>query len=888
MPRTSRQIRREFIEFFAARGHAAVPSSSLLPADDPTLLFANAGMNQFKDVFLGAGSRPYTRAVDSQKCIRAGGKHNDLEDVGHDTYHHTFFEMLGNWSFGDYFKAEAIGWAWELLTGVWALPKDRLWATVFGGDPAGGLDADAEAEGLWQRETDLPAGRIVHGSMKDNFWEMGDTGPCGPCTEIHIDLGSAACDGSRHAGAPCAINRDGCGRFVELWNLVFIQFNRGADGSLRPLPARHVDTGMGFERICAVLQDKADNYATDVFAPLMAALAEMSGVGYGAAPETDVALRVVADHARAIGFAIADGVLPSNEGRGYVVRRILRRAARFGRKLGRHEPFLHALVPVLVEQMGEVFPELAARAETVARTIQDEEESFNRTLDRGLEIFARAADRADGRIGGDVAFELYATYGFPVDLTQLMAAERGLTVDMPGYEAEMTRHREISAGGGGAFRADAVTGLPETDDAGKYAATRLRAKVLGWVAGETFVTDGQLSKGDEAAVVLDRTSFYGEQGGQVGDTGRLTWRGGTFGVRDTKIVGHCVLHVGAVEKGTLSVGDEVAAAVGPARGDTMRNHTATHLLNWALRRVLGEGVDQAGSVVDPARLRFDFTHGSALSDEQQAEVETLVNERILADEPVSAKTMPLAEAREMPGVRAVFGEKYPDPVRVIRTGRGKRSSAEFCGGTHVKRTGQIGLFKIVSEESVAKGVRRIVAVTGREAVRHVQAVFSAAQSAAGMLRATVEQLPDRIAAMQAEIKQLRKQRTADGAGAGLERILAAAEDIGGVKVMVGELDADTPEAMRSAVDQLRQKAGGPAAVLVGSRAGGRVCLIAGLSEDVVASASVRAGDWVKVAAAVVGGSGGGKPTLAQAGGKDAAQLPRALDAGRAWIGEKLR
>jgi len=920
MPRTSQQIRREFIEFFTARGHAAVASSSLLPADDPTLLFANAGMNQFKDVFLGAGSRPYTRAVDTQKCIRAGGKHNDLEDVGHDTCHHTFFEMLGNWSFGDYFKPEAIGWAWELLTDVWSLPKDRLWATVFGGDGPAGMDADAEAEGVWRSETDLPAGRIVHGTMKDNFWEMGDTGPCGPCTEIHIDLGAGACDGSRHAGSACAINLAGCGRFVELWNLVFIQFNRGAGGTLQPLPARHVDTGMGFERICAVLQGVADNYATDVFAPLMGALAAMSGVGYGDSPETDVALRVVADHARAVSFAIADGVLPSNEGRGYVVRRILRRAARFGRKIGRHEPFLHTLVPVLVEQMGGVFPEIAARAETAAQTIRDEEESFNRTLDRGLEIFARAAARADGRIGGEVAFDLYATYGFPVDLTRLMAAERGLTVDMAGYEAEMARHRELSSvkkslfpEGGWPVRKT----TPKYEEWSKEVPTDVLATLLlraNQEGGLQVASESVLSEGDQGIVLLRKTPFYAEAGGQVGDTGTIRQGDAEFRVTNTRIekpaygvTYHC--HIGHVVRGTIKPripavmvtrpdsekpfpepgypGVAIAIVDTERRADTMRNHTATHLLNWALRRVLGEGVDQAGSVVEPSRLRFDFTHGAAVGDEQLAEAERLVNERVLADEPVSAKSMPLAEAREVPGVRAVFGEKYPDPVRVVRTGRGKGASAEFCGGTHVKRTSRIGLFKIVSEESVAKGVRRIVAVTGREAVRHVQAVASAARAAAGALRVPVAQLPERIAAMQAEIKQLRKQRAADGAGAGLDRIVAGAEDIGGVKVMIGELDADTPEAMRSAVDQLRQKAGGPAAVLVGSRSGGRVCLIAGLSEDVVTSASVRAGDWVKAAAAVVGGSGGGKATLAQAGGKDAAKLPQALDAGRAWIGEKL-
>ncbi len=894
MSKTSEQIRREFIQFFEDRGHRFAPSASLLPADDPTLLFTNAGMNQFKDVFLGAGSRPYTRAVNSQKVIRAGGKHNDLEDVGHDTYHHTFFEMLGNWSFGDYFKAEAIQWAWELLTDVWGLPKDKLWVGVFGGDKATGLPPDDETTGLWPEVTDIPPDRVLRGGVKDNFWEMGETGPCGPCTEIHIDLGEGCCNGSRHPGQACAVNVEGCGRFIELWNLVFIQFNRDASGHLEPLPARHVDTGLGLARISAVLQGKTDNYATDVFGPLMDSLAEITGVRYGQGAETDVALRVVADHARACTFAIADGILPSNEGRGYVIRRILRRAARFGRNLNRHEPFIHNLAAVVAEQVGDFFPEVAQRQKQVAETILEEEVSFNRTLDRGLDLFSRAAEKvADGgkkQITGEVAFELYATYGFPVDLTQLMAAERGLTVDMPGYEEKMARHKQISSAGGGTFQVAAITGLPETDDSARYDTQPIDATVLGWVVGEDFISEGVLSEGTEAAVVLDKTNFYGESGGQVGDSGVLTGPDGTFAVRDTQLAGHCVLHIGIMETGTFSVGQDVTVQVDAARADTMRNHTSTHLLNWALRKVLGGKIDQAGSVVAPDRLRFDFTCGKAVTPEQLTEVERLVNERILADEPIFINNVPLAQARKIPGVRAVFGEKYPDPVRVVSVGvddsvkqSDESTLVEFCGGTHLSRTSQAGFFKILSEESVAKGVRRITAVTGHQAVRCVQMLDEAVSSASSALRVPIEQISERIVAMQKEIKQLRKQQA----------MLAGVEEFAPDFVvptpdgdaMIGEVALVDPSAMRKICDVQRQR--GAAAVLVGGADEEKVTLVAMVSESLVKSAGIKAGDWVNAAAAAVGGSGGGKATMAQAGGKDADKLPEALKVGRDWLRGKV-
>jgi len=896
--KTAKQIRNEFIDFFKSKNHEFVPSSPIVPIDDETLLFANAGMNQFKNIFLGLTPAQYPRVANSQKCLRVSGKHNDLEEVGKDTYHHTFFEMLGNWSFGDYFKAEAIEWAWELLTGVWGIDKNRLYATYFGGDEPVPVPADEESPELWPKVTDMPAGRVLPFDAKENFWSPGDTGPCGTCSEVHYDMGSGNCDGSRHPGEACAVNVEGCGRFVELWNLVFIQFSRDEAGTLEPLPANHVDTGLGFERICAVLQGKRSNYDTDVFLPLIKMIEKLcQGPAFGFGPKyspdgssaTDVAFRVVADHARAVSFAIADGVLPSNEGRGYVIRRILRRAARFGRKLGQHKPFLHMLVPVVVEQMGEVFPEIAQRRKQIAETVRDEEESFNRTLDRGIDLFDRVAADADRQLSGAVAFELYATYGFPVDLTQLMAAERGLTVDMPGYEDEMARHREISAAGGGTFQAAAITGLPETDDTAKYETGPVQAKVLGWVVGENFVKQGALGEGAEAAVVLDKTPFYGEAGGQVGDTGRLAWKGGRFDVRDARLVGHCVLHIGVVAKGTLKVGAEVTVQVGASRADAMRNHTATHLLNWALRRVLGGRVDQAGSVVEPARLRFDFTHGQAVTAEQLAEAERLVNERILADEVISARQVPLAEARQIAGVRAVFGEKYPDPVRVVSVGvadpvkdADETSLVEFCGGTHVQRTGQIGFFKIVSEESVAKGIRRITAVTGHEAVRYVQRMDEAVRSASAALRVPVEEIGQRIAAMQKELKGLRKRPAGSGAG-GFQADFVVESAAG--KVLIGQAEAADAAAMRGLCDVERQK--GAAAMMVGAADEDKVTLVAMVSQALVKAGKVKAGEWVQAAAAVVGGSGGGKPTMAQAGGKEPDKLPQALQAAERWIRERL-
>ena len=895
MQRTGKQIRDEFIDFFKAHGHTFVPSSSLLPADDPTLLFTNAGMNQFKEIFLGQVSREYVRAANTQKCIRAGGKHNDLEDVGHDTYHHTFFEMLGNWSFGDYFKRDAIAWAWELLTKVWGLPKDRLHATVFAGDPHENLEGDEEAAGLWRELTDIDPSHIHRGNKKDNFWEMGETGPCGPCSEIHIDLTPDKSGGS--------LVNAGDARVMEIWNLVFMQYSRGADRKLSPLPAKHVDTGMGLERVSMVLQGKRSNYATDLFRPILLAIEALSNHRYGAksvAPGGDrydaidlhdmgdIACRVVADHARALTFAIADGILPANDGRGYVVRRILRRAVRYGRQhLAIEGGFLVKLVPVVVELMGDFFPELKARKDYVIETIAEEESSFGRTLDRGIALFERQAEAlrqaGEKTFDGDVVFDLYATYGFPIDLTQLMAAEIGLSVDMAGYQKAMGAHKETS-GAGEKFKAAEALDLPATDDGAKFAIVPVEAKVLGWVAGGAFVSAGKLAVGAEAAVVLDRTNFYAEQGGQVGDAGKLVWPGGVFHVKDTQLAGSGIVHVGVVAAGSLAAGQTLTCKVAPQRVDTMRNHTATHLLNWALREVLGEHVNQAGSVVSPERLRFDFSHNKALTAEQAEKVEQLVNERVLADEPVTATVMALAKAKEIAGVRAMFGEKYPDPVRVVGVGSAdvvSATSAEFCGGTHLGRTSQVGFFKILGEESVAKGVRRITGVTGHAAAEYVRQLSAALKAACAAVNASAGELPERIAAMQKEIKDLRKKPAGGGSGgAGAGPLKEVALTPHGA-VLVGQAASDDPKEMRGLCDQQRQK--GAAAVFVGAAGEGKVTLIAMVCDALAAEGKVKAGDWVKAASVLVEGSGGGKPTMAQAGGKCPEKLPEALAAAEEWV-----
>jgi alanyl-tRNA synthetase len=894
---SANDIRQQFLDFFVKKhGHTAVPSSSVVPLDDPTLLFTNAGMNQFKDVFLGVGSRPYKRAVDTQKCIRAGGKHNDLDDVGKDTYHHTFFEMLGNWSFGDYFKKEAIAWAWELLTEVWGLDKSRLHATVFEGDTAEKLEPDDEAARLWATVTDIDPTHIHKGNKKDNFWEMGETGPCGPCSEIHIDRTPDKSGGPLvNAGLP---------EVMEIWNLVFIQFNRGTAGKLTPLPAKHVDTGMGFERVTAVLQGKKSNYDTDVFTPIFAATQKITGArNYSGklGDLIDTAYRVVADHIRALTFALTDGTEPSNEGRGYVLRRILRRAERYGRQhLGTTKPFLCELVPTVVEVMGHVFPELRRDPGRVVNLIHEEEVSFIKTLDRGIHLFQEAADRARRcglkTISGEDAFTLHDTHGIYIDITEQMAGESGLGVDRQRYELLMEQAKDKARGARKKMVISAVAGdLPKTDDASKYQGLTLPgSKVLGWVKDNAVVRAGQLRVGEEGAVLLDRTNFYAEQGGQIGDTGSITTPSGRFDVEDTQKLGDSVLHVGRVLEGFLVPDEEATLEVSGVRADTMRNHTATHLLNWALRKILGDHIEQKGSLVDPDKTRFDFSHPEPLTDAEIQEVERLVNERVYADLPVKPVVMPLAKAKAIPGVRAVFGEKYPDPVRVLLIGAERpedvtaEASVEFCGGTHLQHTGQAGFFKIVSQEAVGKGVRRVTAVTGREAVVAVQKLAAVVDELTEHFRCKPEDLPAKFAGLQEEIKKL-QQQLKKGAAVDLQssadKLLASAAEVGGSRVIVGEMPAGPEEQMRQQVDRLRQKAVS-AVVVVGWSDDGKVQLIAAVTDDLVKK-GLHAGKLVGQVAKVVGGGGGGKPTMAQAGGKDPAKLTEALKLARQLASDLL-
>jgi alanyl-tRNA synthetase len=930
---TSREIRQQFISYFAERhGHRFVPSSPVVPHDDPTLLFANAGMNQFKPVFLGAEKRDYTRAVNTQKCIRAGGKHNDLDDVGKDTYHHTFFEMLGNWSFGDYYKREAIEWAWDLLTNVWKLEKDRLHVTVFMGDPVEGLEADREAGELWRKVTDIDPDHIHLGNKKDNFWEMGDTGPCGPNSEIHIDLTPDRSGGRLvNAGDP---------RVIEIWNLVFIQYNRNAEGRLSPLPNRHVDTGMGFERICAVLQGKTSNYDSDVFTPLMAAIGELAGKRYGRKLDdpVDTAFRVIADHARMSTFAITDGAVPSNKKRGAVLRSVIRRAVRYGYQVMKlQEPFLHKLVPVVVEQMGEAFPELRERRGQVEQTIAGEEADFLKTVDRGLRIFEDAAQRAqahNGMISGEDLFNLHATLGFPADMTVQIALERGLSADVDEYARLWDEHVKISGRGRRQQAQVAVdlSGFKSTDDSVKYQGFVTEGTVIGWVREGQAERTGRLEEDAQAALLLDRTTFYAEQGGQVGDVGSIQTPTGRFDVSGTERHGEWVLHFGEVAEGHIEPHQRAAVTVDVRRSDTMRNHTATHLLNWALRRVLGEHVEQKGSLVDAEKLRFDFSHPQALTAEEIAHVERLVNERIYADLPVSATVMPLEEAKKLSGVRAVFGEKYPDPVRVVAVGvapsppspsslgegRGEGSAApseqaltqpspgrsfagsggegysnsiEFCGGTHLGRTGEAGFFKIVSEEAVSKGVRRLTAVTGRGAVEFVQRLEGQVRAVQQALSVPLEEAPRRIAALQEEVRGLKKKLASGGGtvdpASAASKLLAEAPNLGEGKLIVGDIPGASDEQLRTAMDSLKKKAGSYA-IMLGSadEEAGKVQFVAAVSDDLIKK-GLKAGDWVRETAKVAGGGGGGRPQMAQAGGKDVSKLAEALETARGFAEKVL-
>jgi alanyl-tRNA synthetase len=912
--KTANEIRQQFIDFFCKKhGHTFVPSSSVVPHDDPTLLFANAGMNQFKPYFLGTEKPPYKRAANTQKCIRAGGKHNDLDDVGKDTYHHTFFEMLGNWSFGDYFKKEAIEWAWELLTSKewWGIDKARLHVTVFEGDTDAKIPRDDEAAGFW-RAVGVPDDHIHLGNKKDNFWEMGDTGPCGPCTEIHYDNTPDLSGGK--------LVNQGSAEVIEIWNLVFIQFNRNPDKSLTPLPAKHVDTGMGFERVTKVLQGKASNYDTDVFTPIFAAIQKITG----APPYTgklddlkDTAYRVIADHIRTLTFALADGAMLGNDGRNYVLKRILRRAERYGRQyLGATKPFLCDLVGAVANAMGGFFPELTANTTKIVSIIAGEERQFIQTLDRGIRFFNQAIARskipADGWgeseekvLNGDHAFQLHDTYGLYVDIVEQMAAEIGWTVDRVGFEAAMKKAKEKSREGRKKVVVTAVMGdLPKTDDSLKYVThsnVLPRPKILGWIKDNAFVKSGRLQPGDEVALVLDSSPFYSEQGGQVGDLGRIqAASAGWFEVLDTQKLGETVLHFGHTDPKNdpdvqwIECGQEVFNWIIDERLDIMRNHTATHLMNWALRKVLGDHVEQKGSLVDAEKTRFDFTHDKPMTHDEIAEVERLVNDKILADQPVTPITMPLAEAKKIAGVRAVFGEKYPDPVRVVLIGADKPEavtaelSVEFCGGTHLSRTSQACLFKIVGQEGVAKGVRRITAVTGPKAVEYDRQLGSVVGELTERFHCRPEELPCRIESLQEEIKklqqQLKKGAATDLAGA-FDKLLASATKTGEVSVIIGEIPAGPDDAIRTQVDRVKQKAGS-AAVVVGWSDEGKVGLLAAVSDDVIKK-GIKAGDLIKQIAPIVGGGGGGRPNMAQAGGKDPAKLGDALERARILVGEQL-
>jgi alanyl-tRNA synthetase len=903
---TSAQVRQSFLDFFTARGHTVVPSASLVPVDDPTLLFTNAGMNQFKDVFLGLGNRSYTRAADTQKCMRVSGKHNDLEDVGRDGYHHTFFEMLGNWSFGDYYKKEAIGWAWELLTGVWGLPKDRLWATVFK-DDEGDLPTDDEAAGFWRSETDIDPAHILFFGRKDNLWEMADTGPCGPNSEIHYDEGSAACTMQDKPGHVCRINGENCGRFVELWNLVFIQYNREADGSLHPLPAKHVDTGMGFERIVAVLQGVDSNYETDLFTPIIRRAQELVGHADAQVEENSVAYRVIADHVRALTFLIGDGVIPGNEGRNYVLRMILRRAARFGRKLGFDRPFLAEVAGVVVETMGPHFPELISRRPFILTTITQEEERFLRTLDTGLarldEVVAELEQAGQEVVPGDVAFRLYDTFGLPLEITRDVAQERGLAVDEAAYQAalEEQRQRARLAGGTDALSevdeqvvaryAQVLADLqaqgrlgPEGVEHNPYSTTELETQIVALLRDGAPVKS--VKEGDEIEVVLSQTCFYIESGGQVADAGFIaayppgsdepTWEIEVVEAR--RPIAGLIVHAGKVVRGRPRVSDAVWAIVDyERRMDTARNHTATHLLHSELRYVLGEHVQQAGSLVAPDRLRFDFTHPAMLTEDELDTVTRSVNDAILVNYPVEVSEERYRQAVSE-GVTALFGEKYGDVVRVLRIGwPGEPFSQELCGGTHVEETGEIGLFHIISEEGIGAGLRRIEAVTGHVAVDLVERQLGVLRRTAAYLGGSPDEaerktlsLLDELQSARREIARLQEQL----ARREFEALLSQVQQVAGASLLSARVTAPSMEVLREMTDWFRDRLGSGAVVL-GAVLGERPALVAAVTADLV-ERGADAVALVREVARVVGGSGGGKSILAQAGGRDAGRLDEAL------------
>ena len=891
---TSNEIRSSFIDFFKEREHKFIPSAPVVPIGDATLLFTNAGMNQFKDIFLGLTKPQCQRAANSQKCIRVSGKHNDLEEVGIDTYHHTFFEMLGNWSFGDYFKAEAIEWAWQLLTDVYGINPDLLWATVFAGDEKDGSEPDDEAAQLWAKLTSLPKERILYCGKKDNFWEMGETGPCGPCSEIHIDLGPGRCDMQHIPGHKCAVNA-GCARFIELWNLVFIQFNRQPDGKLTPLSAKYVDTGAGLERITALLQNKQSNYDTDLFMPIINAVEDLTGKKYTSqlGNKIDNAFRVIADHTRTLTFSITDGVTPSNEGRGYVMRRVLRRAARFGRVLGIEGPYMYKLVDVLVSSMGDAFPELKGRADFVKTVIKSEEESFGRTLDRGLEIFASAANQATDTkvVSGENAFQLYDTYGFPLDLTELMARENDLTVDTAKFDELMDQQRALArAARKTTSLAMDLSGveLPVTDDNAKYESDSCDTQVIGWIDSSGYNNTGVFTETDQdIALVLKETCFYAESGGQVGDSGKVESPKGHFIIETTERIADCVIHRGKLVSGSITVGDDVTATVDRQRIASKKNHTATHILQYALQSVLGDSVKQQGSLVCPEYLRFDFTWPKALTDEQIEKTNALVCEKIAQGYPVTCSVMDIDQAKQL-GAMALFGEKYGDQVRVIGIGTDHSEkidqsfSLEFCGGTHVTNTSQIGSFKIIREESISAGVRRITAYTGQGLNDYLNERSSIVDELSTTLKTPADQIIARVQKLLDDNKKLTKQlKSGSGAGAAnvrseMDALLTNAQTIGDAKVIVGPVSPAPMEQIRASIDSIKKQAKSAAIVIGIPEGDSKVMLIVAVTDDLIKK-GVKAGDIVKQIAPIVGGGGGGRPQMAQAGGKEPDNLPQALE-----------
>jgi alanyl-tRNA synthetase len=881
------EIRRAFLEFFNERGHAIVKSSSVIPHDDPTLLFTNAGMVQFKRTFLGEEKRPYSRATTSQKCMRAGGKHNDLENVGRTARHHTFFEMLGNFSFGDYFKEDAVGFAWEFLTGDMGLPKDKLYATIHEGDGEMNLGADEEARRFWARY--LPEERILAFPTKDNFWAMGDTGPCGPCSEIIIDQGPGIGCGR----ADCKPGCD-CDRYLELWNLVFMQFNRFEDGTLEPLPRPSIDTGMGLERIAAVIQKVPSNYDTDLFVPMMVKIEQLTGYKYGSSAEKDVSVKVIADHSRAAAFLIGDGALPSNEGRGYVLRRVIRRALRHGRFLGIDRPFMSEVAVSVIESMQDAYPKLLENRSFITRVIQNEEERFNETLDNGLRLLQteirRLSDEKAQTIPGALIFKLYDTYGFPIDIVTDMSRELGFEVDEAGFHSLMEKQREMSRA---AWKGSGERQIPEvyrqictrgiTTTFLGYETTQADSEIIAMISGGEEI--GSASEEMVVEMVTAGTPFYGATGGQVGDTGVIAGSSGKIVVSDTaKLPGNLIVHVGKVESGFFHVGDTVHLAVdAQLRKDTEIHHTATHILHAVLRNVLGDHAKQAGSLVAPDRLRFDFTHFTAVTPEEQVQIERLVNDEIRRNQQLNVRVMGLEEALQT-GAMALFEEKYGDRVRLVEI---PGFSRELCGGTHTHWTGELGVFLIIQETSIAAGVRRIEALAGRHALEYINRHRQVLNHAAEALKAAPSEVAERIEKILAQQRQMEKELEAFKASAAGRRsadLFDQTEEINGVRVLVTQIQADNPKVLREINDKFKEKFTKGIAVL-GAVSEGKVFLLAGVTQEL--TARLHAGNLIKEIVKEVGGSGGGRPDMAQAGGNRPDKLKDALNLAEKLIRDKL-